>query len=183
MNRSLTRIKWCKPSEVSPNPRNTREHPEEQLDEIAASIAFCGWMRPVIVDEDNMILAGHGARAAAIRHGMKEIPTLVIPGLTESQKRVYLIADNKIAERAQWNDELLAFELRDMESIPEISFDLLGFRDDELRTLFGKIADPGSGKNGEGEGGVRVVVSFDDESEADLFVSEMQDRGLTVRRT
>ena len=98
-------------SQLKPFKANARTHSKRQLDQIARSIEAFGFTNPVLTDEHDTILAGHGRLEAARKLGWHEVPTLRIEGMTSAEKRAYVIADNRIAERAGWDRELLAAEL------------------------------------------------------------------------
>ena len=121
-----------------PNPRNARTHSKKQIREIAASIGAHGFIVPVLIDEDLMLLAGHGRREAAKLRGLKQIPAIRLRGLSEAQKRALLIADNKIAENAGWDRKRLAVELPELaELLIEESLDvsITGFEPVEIDLL------------------------------------------------
>jgi DNA modification methylase len=117
-----------------PYARNSRTHSDAQVAQIAASIKDFGWTNPVLIDGDNGIIAGHGRLLAARKLGQDEVPTIQLAGLSDAQKRAYIIADNKLALNAGWDDELLALELGELQ---ELGFDieLTGFSADELEDL------------------------------------------------
>ncbi len=114
--------------------RNPRTHSEAQVAQIAASIAEFGFNNPILVDTKAGIIAGHGRLLAARKLGLLEVPVIVLDHLSDAQKRAYVIADNKLAENAGWDDEMLRLEI---EALQDESFDvsLLGFEDDELARL------------------------------------------------
>jgi ParB-like chromosome segregation protein Spo0J len=114
--------------------RNPRTHSEAQVAEIAASIAEFGFNNPSLVDTKAGIIAGHGRLLAVRKLGLTEVPVIVLDHLTESQKRAYIIADNKLAENAGWDDEMLRIAI---DALQDECFDvsLLGFEDDELARL------------------------------------------------
>jgi len=111
--------------------RNARTHSEEQIAQIAASIAEFGFTAPILAGSDGVIVAGHGRLAAARRLGLATVPVVVLEHLTPTQRRALVIADNKIAENAGWDEELLRLELAELQ---EADFDLAltGFDADEL---------------------------------------------------
>lgn len=117
-----------------PYARNSRTHSEAQVTKIAASIKEFGFLNPVIVDGENGIVAGHGRVMAAKKLGMDEVPVVEASHLTESQRRAYVIADNRLALDAGWDDELLRVEFAELE---EVGFDLelTGFTLDEIKAL------------------------------------------------
>lgn len=122
-----------------PYARNSRTHSDAQVAQIAASIREFGWTNPVLVDGENGIIAGHGRVLAARKLGFEQVPVIELAHLTESQKRAYVLADNKLAENAGWDDELLRIEL---EALQAAGFDLslTGFAEDELAALMAELA-------------------------------------------
>ena len=122
-----------------PYARNSRTHSDAQVAQIAASIREFGWTNPVLVDGSNGIIAGHGRVLAARKLGFEQVPVIELAHLSESQKRAYVLADNKLAENAGWDDELLRIEL---EALQAAGFDLslTGFADDELAALMAELA-------------------------------------------
>ncbi|MDK6696066.1 DNA methyltransferase [Gardnerella vaginalis] len=122
-------------SELIPYVRNARTHSEVQVSQIAASIREFGFLSPILVAEDNTILAGHGRLAAALKLGLKKVPCVKENHLTETQKRAYIIADNKLSLNAGWDNELLAVELSELEGA-DFNLDLLGFDEVELSSIF-----------------------------------------------
>lgn len=121
--------------ELIPYVRNARTHSEAQVAQIAASIREFGFLSPILVAEDNTILAGHGRLAAALKLGLKKVPCVKENHLTETQKRAYIIADNKLSLNAGWDSELLAVELSELEGA-DFNLDLLGFDEAELSGIF-----------------------------------------------
>jgi DNA modification methylase len=127
---------------LAPYARNSRTHSAAQVQQIAASIREFGFTNPVLIDHEAGIIAGHGRVLAARRLKMETVPCIRLSHLSESQRRAYVIADNKIALNAGWDDELLALELG---SLKEAGFDLglTGFSGDELTLLLGDIEAEG----------------------------------------
>jgi len=146
------KIEWRDPSALHPHPRNTNTHSAEQIDQIANMIDLVGWTKPIIVDENDVILAGHGACMAAIQRSADRVPVLVKKDLSEERKRAYLIADNKIAQNAEWDFELLKSELDDLIQFPEISADIMGFSDEDMKMFKSVELSDGSGEGGESNG-------------------------------
>lgn len=118
-----------------PYARNARTHSPEQVAQIAASIREWGWTVPVLVDEDGGIIAGHGRLLAAQSLGLTDAPVMVARGWSEAKKRAYVIADNKLALNAGWDEEMLRLELLDLREIG-VDLGLTGFADVELDKLF-----------------------------------------------
>jgi DNA modification methylase len=127
-----------------PYARNPRTHSDEQIEQIAASIVEFGWTNPVLVDSDAGILAGHGRLAAAKRLGLEQVPVVVLDHLTPAQRRAYIIADNKLALNAGWDEELLRLELAALEQ-DGFGLDVIGFSDEELAELLAGPAEEQAG--------------------------------------
>src|SRR6056297_28684 len=127
-----------------PYARNARTHSDEQVAQIAASIREWGWTVPILADEDGTIIAGHGRIMAAQKLGLKDVPVMVADGWSEAQKRAYVIADNKLALNAEWDIDLLAAEIQDVDD-SDIDLALLGFDGTELDLLmFDGNFEPGT---------------------------------------
>ena len=130
-------IIYKKVQDLIPQINNSRTHSEEQVNQIVASINEFGFTNPLLIDEKDNIIAGHGRLLASKKLKMEEVPCIVLSGLTEAQKKAYIIADNKMALNAGWDEELLKIEL---ENLKELDFDLelTGFNIDELDDILGK---------------------------------------------
>jgi ParB-like chromosome segregation protein Spo0J len=124
-----------KVTELIPYVNNSRTHSDEQVAQIAASIKEFGWTNPILVDGSNGIIAGHGRLLAARKLGYKEVPTIELSELTETQKKAYIIADNKLALNADWDKEILSIELGTLQGV-NFNINLLGFDAIELSDLF-----------------------------------------------
>jgi ParB-like chromosome segregation protein Spo0J len=139
----VPRIEWAPIADIRPNPKNARTHSKKQIRQIAASIRKFGFLNPLIVDDENMILAGHGRLEGARLEGMAHVPIVRFGHLSEAQKRAYVIADNKIAEQAGWDRELLSIELGELiELLPIEGFDvsITGFETGEIDLLLADMA-------------------------------------------
>src|ERR1035438_8660138 len=114
-----------------PYARNARTHTDEQVAQVAASIIEFGWTNPILVGADCVVIAGHARLAAARRLRMDEVPVIVLDHLSETQRRALILADNRLAMSAGWDEEMLRVEL---ESLKEDAFnlDLVGFTDEEV---------------------------------------------------
>ena len=117
-----------------PYARNARTHSDEQISQLAASIKEWGWTTPVLVDETGSIIAGHGRTLAAQRLQMTEVPVMVAKGWSEAKKRAYVLADNKLAINAGWDNEMLALELGEIGDLG-FDLDLTGFSAGEIAGL------------------------------------------------
>lgn len=143
MSSASTEIEVISTADLIPYANNTRTHSEEQVAQIAASIREFGFTNPVLVDADNGIIAGHGRVLAARKLGLAEVPCIRLAHLDERQKRAYVIADNKLALNAGWDDELLTLELG---ALKDDGFDigLTGFSEEELAALVVPDFSPGT---------------------------------------
>lgn len=161
MQQYAQNIEQVRVGALIPYARNSRTHSEAQVAQVAASIREFGFTNPVLIDADGGIIAGHGRVMAARKLGMESVPAIRIDYMTEAQKRAYIIADNKLALNAGWDDELLALELGDLKG-EGFDLALTGFNDDELAKL--RIGIEG------------VVEGLTDDDEA----PEVQERAITV---
>lgn len=127
-------IEYVSTSSLTPYARNSRTHSPQQVKQIAASIKEFGFTNPVLIDEANGIIAGHGRVMAAEHLQLTEVPCIRLEYLTETQKRAYVIADNKLALNAGWDEEMLKLELDELHGT-EYDLSLLGFADTELGTF------------------------------------------------
>jgi ParB-like chromosome segregation protein Spo0J len=131
--------------DLIPFARNSRTHSDAQIAQIAASIKEFGWTNPILIGDDNGIIAGHGRLLAARKLGMDELPVIVMADLSDAQKRALVIADNKLALNAGWDMDMLGSELQ---GLVDEGFDmsLLGFGDDELAAMLAEktegLTDP-----------------------------------------
>ena len=137
-------IQHWSPERLIPYIRNARTHTEEQVAQIAGSISEFGFVNPVLVGENDVLIAGHGRLLAAQKLGLQQVPVIVLDHLSEAQRRALVLADNRIAENAGWDEELLALELTDLES-DEFDLSLLGFNADELEELLNAVGDDKAG--------------------------------------
>lgn len=131
----MTKLKivYRQTSDLIPYARNSRTHSELQVAQIASSIKEFGFTSPILLDGENGIIAGHGRYQAAIKMAMREVPTIDLSHLTESQKRAYVIADNKIALNSGWDEQMLELEIQDLRDAG-FNIDLLAFDPSELKS-------------------------------------------------
>jgi DNA modification methylase len=137
-----------KVSDLVPYINNSRTHSEEQTIQIASSISEFGFTNPVLIDDTNNLIAGHGRLLAAKKLGLEEVPAIILNGLTKAQKKAYVIADNQLALNSGWDLDMLKIEI---EGLKELDFDvgLLGFEDDFLDGLLEE--EPSEGLTDEDE--------------------------------
>ena len=133
-------IEYKSTGELIPYVNNSRTHSEQQVQQVAASIKEFGFTNPLLIDEDGGIIAGHGRLQAAQLLKLDEVPTITLEGLTEAEKKAYVIADNQLALNAGWDLDLLKVEV---ERLGELDFDigLLGFDDDFLSGLLDEVEE------------------------------------------
>lgn len=132
-------VRW--PTErLLPYARNARTHSDEQVAQIAASIAEFGWTNPILAGGDGVVIAGHARLLAARKLGITEVPVIILDHLSESQRRALVIADNRLALNAGWDEEMLRVELDALRE-DDFNLNLLGFGDDELEAL---LSEPDS---------------------------------------
>ncbi len=131
-------IEWKKTGELIPYSNNSRTHSEKQVQQVAASIKEFGFTNPILIDEDNGIIAGHGRLQAAQLLGMHTVPTIALEGFTEAQRKAYVIADNQLAMNAGWDLDALKVEVDRLTEL-DYNLDLLGFDDDVLADLINTI--------------------------------------------
>lgn len=166
--------------DLIPYANNARLHSKHQIEQIAASITEYGFTNPVVIDEADNIIAGHGRVLAAQSLGMESVPCVVVSGWTDAQKKAYVIADNKLALNATWDEDLLMLEMIELKKL-DFNLDLTGFNTDELTNLFLEKQNGETDPNAEWEGMPefqqddaesfrRVIVHFENnEAVADFF--------------
>ena len=140
--RTDLRVERVAVSELQPYERNSRTHSEEQIEEIAASIREFGFTNPILIDAGGGIIAGHARLAAAQKLGLEKVPVIRLAHLTEAQRRALVIADNRLAEKAGWDEEVLAAELQ---ALLDDGYDIeiTGFSEQDLGMLLDSVMDVG----------------------------------------
>lgn len=168
-------------SQLVPYANNAKQHSDEQVGLIAASIKEWGWTIPVLVDEHGVLIAGHGRVLAAKRLGLQTIPCMKAVGWSDAQKNAYRLADNVLTERGTYDDDLLKIEIRGIEAL---NFDIgkIGFDMERLTKLFD---DPPAREEapresrGLGEAVIQFNIVFEDASQQDawfLLVRKIKER-------
>jgi DNA modification methylase len=142
-NTNALSVVYLEIQQLNPYPRNARTHSKRQIRQIADSIGAFGFTNPVLVDRSETILAGHGRVAAAKLLGMKKVPTICLENLNEDQIRAYILADNKLAEKAGWDNSILAIELQHLTTV-DLGFDvsLTGFEIGEIDLILQESKEP-----------------------------------------
>ena len=165
-------------AQLVPYPGNARKHSDAQVAQIAASIREFGWTRPVLIDEDNSILVGHGAVLGGLKLGHTHAPCIVIDGLTKAQRRLYRITDNKLALNSEWDYALLVPELEELDG--EIELTLSGFSQEELEKL--SQFDPEAGTPTTGTSAqYQVLIECASEVEQAAMLQRLKDHGIEGR--
>lgn len=126
-------IAYRAPADLIPYAKNSRTHSDMQVAQIASSIREFGFTQPILLDGDNGIIAGHGRWQAAMKLGLEQVPTIDLSHLSETQKKAYVIADNKIALNSGWDESLLELEIQDLRDAG-FDLDLLAFDPSELKS-------------------------------------------------
>ena len=134
----MRRYKNVEIKRLKPYERNARTHSLEQIQKIAESINEFGFVNPVLIDEKYTIIAGHGRVLAAEKLGVLEVPCVFVEDLTDVQKSAYIIADNRLAEDAGWDFEILSQELESLKNF-DFNIELTGFSLDDLEFDFEKL--------------------------------------------
>tara|TARA_R110002072_G_scaffold36929_5_gene108425 strand:- start:836 stop:1432 length:597 start_codon:yes stop_codon:yes gene_type:complete len=122
----VLKIEYVATDDLIPYINNSRTHSESQIKQIAASIREFGFTNPILIDEGGSVIAGHGRLVAAELLDLDEVPTITLEGLTEAQRKAYVIADNKLALNSGWDDELLKIEIETLKNL-DFDTDLLGW--------------------------------------------------------
>ncbi len=141
----ISHVKQAAVGKLRAHPANAHAHSKKQLIQIARSIRQFGFTVPIIVDENNVILAGHGRWLAAQQLGLKLVPVVVLSGLSDAERRAYLLADNKLVENAGWNRAALALELKELAPLLSdagLDISLTAFQPAEIDFLLGDLVDP-----------------------------------------
>ena len=157
-----------KVDDLIPYAKNSRTHSDEQVGQIAASIKEWGFTTPILIDPEGGIIAGHGRLMAAQKLGLDEVPTMTAHGWTDAQKRAYIIADNKLALNAGWDDDMLKIELGELGELGERAVadvkrtgepvKLAPMTAFERKVIHDVVAEAGLRSESEGEGAARRVV-------------------------
>lgn len=134
-------VEYRSPDDLTPYARNARTHSPEQVAQIAGSIREFGFTNPILTDEQGTIIAGHGRLAAAQKLGLEKVPCITIAGLTDTQRRALILADNRLAETAGWDAEMLRVELEELTEMGA-DLDIIGFDDASIDELLGEMENP-----------------------------------------
>ncbi len=153
-----------------PYVNNSRTHNEEQVSQIAASIKEFGFNNPILIDKDYGVIAGHGRLLAAKKLDLSEIPCIRLEHLTEAQKKAFIIADNKLALNAGWDEELLKLEL---ETLDPHLVELTGFNMDEINLIFNGWESDIEIPKGDIDYGSKAVIKIEIDQKSKEFAKEI----------
>ena len=165
---------------LKPYDNNAREHSPEQVAQIAASITEFGFLNPILVDSNDGIVAGHGRLSAARELALDVVPVVVLDHLTEAQKKAYILVDNKLAENASWNEELLQEEIVAL-NLQDFDISILGWDEDEIREImeydsaFGEGDGDGESRGLGGEPVIQYNIIFDNEQQQQVWFDFLKD--------
>lgn len=164
-----------------PYARNARQHDAAQVDALASSIREFGFTMPILIDEGGEIIAGHGRVMAARKLEMANVPCMMVRGWTDAKRAAYVLADNRLAEQATWDDSLLKLELG---TLRDAGFDvsLTGFSPKQVDAMFAPSKAAGAGSEQETRGQFGVLVMCQNRSEEDREVESLSKAGKKVKR-
>lgn len=164
-----------------PYARNSRTHSADQVAQIAASIKEFGFTNPILVDAEGGIIAGHGRVLAARKLGLDEVPVIELGHLTETQRRAYVIADNKIALNSGWDFDVLRLEIADLDVLG-FDIELIGFSETELSSIAGEVDSSGNADSEIGSGmEYRIILDCRDELQQTELLDRFESEGISCR--
>ena len=166
-------------ADLIPYALNARTHDENQIKQIAASIRLFGFTNPVLVDEHNNLIAGHGRLAAASVLKMENVPAIVVTGLDESKRRALIIADNRHGETSNWDYELLTEELEALRG--EVDIEAMGYSSDDLAKLLGEMTPDGELDGDQSADKWQLLTEYSNEDELAKAYDKAQKEGLTCK--
>lgn len=175
MNEKFYASKKIKINDLKPYKNNARMHNPSQIDQIAAAIEEFGFTNPILIDDKNNLIAGHGRIEAAKILEMQQVPAIIVTGLSAKKRRALIIADNKLALNASWDTELLEIELK---ALKDDFGSLMGFSDKELAQF---LYDPNSEKPFDDSTNPLIIIECENEKQQMALFGELDDRGLNVR--
>tara|TARA_R110000822_G_scaffold144974_3_gene283768 strand:+ start:831 stop:1421 length:591 start_codon:yes stop_codon:yes gene_type:complete len=183
----MLEIQYIATDNLIPYINNSRTHSEAQIKQIAASIREFGFTNPILIDEKGSVIAGHGRLVAAELLNLDEVPTITLEGLTEAQRKAYVIADNKLALNSGWDDELLKVEIETLKNL-EFDLDILGWSvlPDFLGEIDYSILDDDShdeeldGYSDEVKKAIQIEFDAFDYEEAKELISQLRKDGAYI---
>tara|TARA_R110002060_G_scaffold51259_2_gene62137 strand:- start:76 stop:630 length:555 start_codon:yes stop_codon:yes gene_type:complete len=169
-------------NDLIPYANNSRTHSDEQVNQIASSIKEFGFTNPVLIDEQGGLIAGHGRVMAAKKLNLDEVPSIELKGLTEAQKKAYIIADNQLPLNAGWDFDMLKLELEALNEM-EFDIDLLGFDDEFMNDLFETVDDEVEPELKEDDycEKFNVIVECNNENQQEIVYAKLQAEGYVCQ--
>lgn len=158
--------------DLIPYARNAKIHDENNINLIAGSIKSFGFNNPVLLDGENGIIAGHGRVLASKKLGIKQIPTIELQGLSDAEKRAYIIADNRLTEKSEWDKDMLGLELADLKAL-NIDLDSIGFNESEVNELLGVEGELPEIEDRDAPMNKTVTFTFDTEEDFEEVMSKI----------
>lgn len=158
--------------DLIPYARNAKIHDENNINLIAGSIKSFGFNNPVLLDGENGIIAGHGRVLASKKLGIKQIPTIELQGLSDAEKRAYIIADNRLTEKSEWDKDMLGLELADLKAL-NIDLDSIGFNENEVNELLGVEGELPEIEDRDAPMNKTVTFTFDTEEDFEEVMSKI----------
>jgi ParB-like chromosome segregation protein Spo0J len=172
-------VAYVATTDLIPYANNPRTHSDQQVAQVAASIQEFGFNNPILIDEHNSIIAGHGRLAAAQKLDMNTVPTILLEGLSEAQRKAYVIADNKLTENGGWDYDLLAVEIERLAEL-DIDLTLTGMDEIELAKMLDEPQEHIVQEVDYAES-FSVVVECGDESEQEKIFNRLNSEGYKCR--
>ncbi len=170
-------IEYVLATDLVPYENNSRTHSQQQVDQIKRSMNEFGFTNPILLDEHNGIIAGHGRLQAAQELGIVLVPTITLKGLTEAQRKAYVIADNQLALNAGWDFDALNVEINNLDLL-NFDLNILGFNDQELANIIDGLEKIAPELKEESYSQIfNLVVSCSDETEQEKIYNELTAKG------
>jgi len=170
-------IQYLLDTDLVPYENNSRTHSQQQVDQIKRSMREFGFTNPILIDEHNGIIAGHGRLQAAQELDIKLVPTITLKGLTEAQRKAYVIADNQLALNAGWDFDALNVEINNLDLL-NFDLNILGFNDQELANIIDGLEKIAPELKEESYSQIfNLVVSCSDETEQEKIYNELTAKG------
>lgn len=179
------KIEYKNTDSLIPYVNNSRTHSDEQVTQIASSIKEFNFTNPILIDEQGGIIAGHGRLMAANKLGLEQVPTITLVGLSEAQRKAYVIADNQLALNSGWDLELLRVEIEQLQAL-DFDIEILGFDDDQIASLLDleddddEVADDDF-KELEDETKFLLLIEYDSERQLEKYYNQTQELGFKCK--
>ena len=169
-------VEQLKVEDLIPYVNNSRTHSDEQVTQVASSIKEFGFTNPILIDGEGGIIAGHGRLMAAKKLGLNKVPCIRLDYLTETQRKAYVIADNKLALNGGWDNDLLKIELTELDSL-DFDLNLIGFDLSELANIFDPVTEEIELKEQTYSETFNIIIECDDEQNQESIYNELQEKG------